>query len=322
MSAHLSKDERDRIAQYRCRRFSQVEIAKLLNRSPATISRELKRNAPAGKDYFACRAQTLAETRRCQRPLVKKLDQPSIKHAVNQGLVLKWSPEQIAGRLCRQHPDDPRCRVSPQTIRTWIKTSPSRKHLESHLRRRGKRPYRRKTPPNRHAARIKDRPEVIELRARRGDFEGDTVLGKPGTGGLLTLVDRLSRFTLIRKIDCKEAEHLKQRLAGALEGLGDELLRTITFDNGTEFAHCDQLENRFEIVLYYADPGCPYQRGTNENTNGLLRQFFPKGMDFRTVTPQEVRRVQDSINHRPRRCLGFQTPHEVFYASTSKPSCD
>jgi IS30 family transposase len=99
MSAHLSKDERDRIAQYRFRNYSQAEIAKLLNRSPSTISRELKRNAPAGKDYFACPAETLAETRRRQRPLVKKLDQPSIKHAVNNGLVLKWSPEQIAGRM-------------------------------------------------------------------------------------------------------------------------------------------------------------------------------------------------------------------------------
>ncbi len=321
MSAHLSKDERDLLARYRCQGFSQVEIAKLLNRSPSTISRELKRNA-AGKGYYASHAQTLAAARRRQRPLVKKLDQPSIKHAVNNGLALNWSPEQIAGRLSQQHPDDPRCQVSPQTIRTWIKTAPNRKHLESHLRRRGKRPYRRKTPPNREAARIKNRPEIIELRSRRGDFEGDTVLGRPGTGGLLTLVDRLSRFTLLKNIDCKEAEHVKQRLAAALEGLDAELLRSVTFDNGTEFAYCDQLEKRFEIVLYYADPGCPYQRGTNENTNGLLRQFFPKGMDFRTVTPQEVRRVQDLINHRPRRCLDFQTPHEVFYASTNKSTCD
>lgn len=322
MSAHLNKDERDRLAQYRWRNYTQVEIAKLLNRSPSTISRELKRNAPAGKEYFACHAQTLAETRRRQRPLVKKLDRPLIKQAVHNGLVLDWAPEQIAGRLHQQHPDDSGCQVSPQTIYDWIDKSPSRKHLQSHLRRRGKRPFRRKTPPNREAARIKNRPEVIEQRARRGDFEGDTVLGKPGTGGLLTLVDRLSRFTLLKKIDCKEAEHVKQRFASALEGLEDELRRTVTFDNGTEFAYCDRLEKRLEITLYYADPGCPYQRGTNENTNGLLRQYFPKGIDFRTVTPQEVRRVQDLINHRPRRCLDFQTPHEVFYASTSKPNCD
>ncbi|HVC97316.1 MAG TPA: IS30 family transposase, partial [Pirellulales bacterium] len=115
------------------------------------------------------------------------------------------------------------------------------------------------------------------------DFEGDTVLRPAGTGGLRTLVDRKSRFTIILKIQSKQADHVHRRLKERLKELDEEHRRSITFDNGTEFARCDRLEKHLEMKLYFADPGCPYQRGTNENTNGLIRQFFPKGTDFRDI---------------------------------------
>ena len=190
------------------------------------------------------------------------------------------------------------------------------------LQRRGKRVSRRKNTGTGDGARIADRPEVIEQRIRLGDFVGDTVLGPPGTGGLATLVDRKSRFTIILKIQSKQADHVHQRLKERLKELDEEHRLSITFDNGTEFARCDRLEKHLGIKLYFADPGCPYQRGTNENANGLIRQFFPKGTDFRDISHHEVRQAEDLMNDRPRACLGFRTPKEVFFEKHPPSGCD
>ena len=168
---------------------------------------------------------------------------------------------------------------------------------------------------------IDQRPEVIEQRLRLGDWEGDTVLGPAGTGGLATLVDRKSRFTIIVKIRCKEADHVHRKLKERLRELDEQRRRSITFDNGTEFARRQRLEKHLGMTLYFADPGCPYQRGTNENTNGLIRQYFPKGTDFRDISHADVRRVETLLNGRPRECLGFQTPDEVFLENPTASNC-
>jgi IS30 family transposase len=320
MASHLTLEERDRLAQFRHQGLQQQEIAKILRRSKSTISRELKRN-PIGDDYLAGQAQRQAEQRRRERPLSRRMDDPEINESVRSGLAQQWSPEQIEGRLEQQYPDDPRRRVSAQTIYDWIKNDEHREHWQAMLRRRGKRPSRRKQAETSDGARIADRPEVIEGRFRLGDFEGDTVLGPPGTGGLVTLVDRKSRFTIILKIQSKDSDHVHQRIKERLKELDDERRHSITFDNGTEFARCHRLEKHLGITLYFADPGCPYQRGTNENTNGLIRQFFPKGTDFRHISHHEVRRVENLLNNRPRACLGFRTPAEVFFESNPLSSC-
>jgi IS30 family transposase len=300
----------------------QNEIAETLGRDPSTISRELKRNR-VGDEYFAAQAEDLAQQRRRQRPLARKLDDPQLNAAVRRGLAQEWSPEQIAGAQRRAHPDDARHRVSARTIYTWIERDQHRDHWKTFLRRRGKRPYRRKNTANScPAARIHNRPEVIEQRLRLGDFEGDTVLGPPGTGGLVTLVDRRSRLTIITKIQSKDADHVHQRIKQRLKELAEERRHSITFDNGTEFALCRRLEKHLDMQLYFADPGCPYQRGTNENTNGLVRQYFPKGTDFRTISHPEVRQVENLLNTRPRACLGFETPADVFHRETPTPACD
>ena len=183
MASHLTMEERDRIAQGRCQHASQTEIAQALGRSPATISRELRRNRTGG-EYYAAQAQQESERRRRERPLVRKMDDPEINEVVRTGLAREWAPEQIAGRMKQQ--DSEHC-VSPQTIYAWIKKDDDREHWESFLRRRGKRPCRRKNEAaTGNAARIRNRPKVIERRLRPGDFEGDTVLGPPGTGGLAT----------------------------------------------------------------------------------------------------------------------------------------
>lgn len=321
MACHLTMEERDRIAELRYRGADQKEIAEALERSPSTISRELQRNGAEGA-YYAAQAQRQSEQRRRERPLTRKMDNPHLSQTVRAGLAQEWSPEQIEGRIKQQYPGEPERCVSAQTIYNWIEESEDREHWESLLRRRGKRPSRRKPKETGEGARIADRPEVIEDRLRLGDFEGDTVLGPPGTGGLATLVDRKSRYTIILKVRSKQADHVHQRLKERLKELEEERRRSITFDNGTEFARCDRLEKHLGIKLYYADPGCPYQRGSNENTNGLIRQYFPKGTDFRYISHHEVRRVEKLLNNRPRACLGFRTPDEVFFEKTPPAGCD
>jgi transposase, IS30 family len=319
MAGHLTFAERDRIAQLWRRGFDQKQIAEDLGRSPATISRELRRNRN-GDEYCAGCAQQQAKRRRRERPLVRKMDDPQINQFVRAGLGREWAPEQIEGRLKQQ--DSAGC-VSAQTIYTWIEQDEHREHWKAKLRRRGKRPaQRRNTATTGDAARIQDRPEVVEQRLRLGDFEGDTVLGPPGTGGLATLVDRKSRFTIVVKIQSKKADHVHEKLRQRLKELDDERRCSITFDNGTEFARCHRLEKHLGLQLYFADPGCPYQRGTNENTNGLIRQYFPKGTDFRDVSHHEVRQVEELLNNRPRACLGFRTPAEVFFEKQPAADCD
>jgi len=324
MAGHLTLEERDRIAQLHHRGADQQEIARALGRSVSTVSRELSRNCTNG-EYLAAQAQEHSHRRRRERPLQRKMDRPEINEFVRRGLAGYWSPDQIAGRLEQQHPDDPAQSVSPQTIYTWIEERPleERDHWRRFLRRRGKRPRRRPPPdPAASAARIGNRPEVIEARERLGDFEGDTVLGPPGTGGLVTLVDRQSRFTILAKVANKEADRVHDKIKNRMKELEDDQRHSLTFDNGTEFARCYLLESHLGVGVYFAEPGCPHQRGTNENTNGLVRQFFPKGTDFRDITHPEVRHVENLLNDRPRACLGYRTPNEVFHAKSSRSDCD
>jgi IS30 family transposase len=297
---------------------NQKEIARALKRSPATISRELRRNR-TGNEYYAGMAQQHAERRRRERPIIRKMDNPEINQAVRHGVTQYWSPEQIAGRLKLESCDGER-QLTARTIYNWIQRDEYREHWRSFLRRRGKRPFPRRKPAG-VGAPIDQRPDVIEERLRLGDFEGDTVLGPPGRGGLATLVDRKSRYTIIVKIRSKDAHHVHQKIKERVKELHEERRRSITFDNGTEFARCRRLEKHLGMELYFAEPGCPHQRGTNENTNGLIRQYFPKGTDFRDVTHYEVREVEHLLNDRPRECLGYRTPNEAFFDISPSKNC-
>lgn len=324
MASHLTKEERDRIAQLYHRGAQQVEIAGALGRSPGTICRELARHPTPGT-YMAAQAHDDAQRRRRERKLKRKMDRPEVNDAVRSGLSQYWSPEQIAGRLKRQFPDQPSRHISPQMIYTWIdRQGEDRQYWRSYLRRRGKRPYSRRENTGSAAARAKiaDRPAVIENRQRRGDFEGDTVLGPPGSGGVVTLVDRQSRFTLISKVPRKQARGVHERIRDRFKVLDPSQRASATFDNGTEFARCHLLESHLRMKVYFAEPGCPYQRGTNENTNGLIRQFYPKGTDFSEITHHEVRAVENLLNNRPRACLDFQTPNEAFHTPSATSNCN
>ena len=196
MPGHLTVEERDRLAQLLLQHATQSEIARALGRSRATISRELKRNR-TGDHYWAAQAQQYAEQRRRDRPLQLKMDREPIRSLVEQRLAQWWSPEQIAGRLKLEFPETSARQVSPQTIYAWIACrGEDRSHWQGFLRRRGRRPKRRENRGETAShATIADRPAIIERRGRLGDFEGDTVLGPPGSGGVVTLVDRQARYT-------------------------------------------------------------------------------------------------------------------------------
>jgi IS30 family transposase len=324
MASHLTLAERDRIAKLKARQCSNKEIAAELGRVPSTISRELKRNA-SGDQYFAGAAQQMAQQRRRDRPLARKCERSAVDHTLRRLLACRASPEEIAARMKHERPERPEDCVCASSIYRWIEQQGAqRAHWRSFLRRRGKRPYRPRKPSADAAqkARIDQRPTVIEERQRLGDFEGDLVLGQPGSGGLQTLVDRQSRYTLLMKVKSKRADYIQRKTRQRLKTLPADKRHSITYDNGGEFALCRRLERSLGMKLYWAQPGCPYQRGTNENTNGLARQFFPKGIDFRTVSHARTREVESLLNHRPRKCLGWRTPYEAFHNTSEKLCCD
>jgi IS30 family transposase len=300
-----------------------AEIALRLKRSPSTISRELRRNGTGG-EYLAGAAHEKACRRRRERPLVRKCDRPAVDKTVRRLLACRCSPAEIAGRMQHERRDRPEDCVSGSTIYRWInRQGKNRGHWRGFLRRRGRRPYKpRENTADAAKARVADRPAVIERRGRIGDFEGDLVLGKPGSGGLKTLVDRKSRYTLLMKVVRKNAAYVHRKTRERLKTLPPDKRHSITYDNGGEFARCRLLEGSLNIKVYWAKPGCPYQRGTNENTNGLARQFFPKGTDFHTVTHEQARNVENLLNHRPRACLNYRTPYEVFYNASEQLCCD
>lgn len=322
MCAQMRFEERVRIEELLGEGYLPAEVARALRRDPGSISRELRRNEIGGQ-YSAKMAQALAQRRRSERPLVRKMDRPEIREPVIHGLSQQWSPDEICGRQQEQFAKQPQRHVSASTIYRWIEQpGPLKSHWKRQLRRRGRARWVPRKPAKRPGQPLRDRPQIIEKRGRLGDFEGDLVLGSPGRGGVFTMVCRKSRYLRVAKVRNKNARHVHGKFKGILSTLPPNKRHSITFDNGTEFARCHLVEKSHGTKLYFAEPGCPHQRGTNENTNGLLRQYFPKGTDFTTVTPQELRRVENLMNNRPRRCLGYRTPAEVFLKQSAISNCN
>lgn len=312
MAHQLTAEERERLCLLQAQKKSQAEIARCLARSRSTISRELQRNQTEG-GYSAVAAQRLAQARRRQRALTPKMERDDTNEYVRHGLTQYWSPEQIAGRLGRDFPDQPQRHLSHQTIYTWIDRSPCREHWQGFLRHRG----RKRVEPEKRGrivgpVAIGDRPAVINQRRRYGDWEGDTVVSRGRRGGVLTLVERRSRYTLLRKVRDLKAPTINSAAQQSMADVPDSLRRTMTFDNGKEFAGHESLAERLGLDIYFADPYAAWQRGTVENTNGLLRQFHPKGTDFTTVRPSTLAQDQNFLNNRPRKCLDYRTPAEVL----------
>lgn len=307
---------------------SYRQIAKEIGRSPSTITRELQRLRCQRHTYRPIFAQQVALTKR-KRPRRNKIDNnPRLQeYVVRRILEDAWSPQQVAGRLKMEYPEDITMRVSHETIYTYIfcfARGELKKQLKAALRQekysrglRQTREQRRATHANggiQDLVSIDERPKEVEDRIMPGHWEGDLILGKGNHSALGTLVERTTRTTILVQVESKHAEHVALRFAQEMEQLPDQMKLTLTYDRGSEMARHKLFSEQTSMQVYFADPQSPWQRGTNENTNGLIRQFFPKGTNFKVVTTEEIKQVQDLLNGRPRRALGFATPYEKFNA--------
>jgi len=313
MASHLTLEEREIIARMHWDGKMQTQIADRLCRDKSTISRELRRNR-SRNGYWAGPANRKAERRRSERPWVGKMQRPKVRRYVADRLRRRWSPDQIAGRSRRDFPRDQRRWISPPTIYAWIVVEEAAgKHWRRYLRRLGrKRPEWEKRGRIRAGTSIAGRPAVVDRRSRFGDWEGDTIVGANRRGGAVTLVERKSGYLLLGKVPTLQAATVRQAAAELYRTTPAKLRKTLTLDNGKEFAEHERLTEEAAMKIYFAKPYCAWQRGTNENTNGLVRQFFPKGTDLADIHDRRFTKVQHLLNDRPRKRLGYRTPNEVL----------
>jgi IS30 family transposase len=287
--------------------MSKAEIARTMGRDRSTIHRELARNS-GRRGYRPRQAQRLADTRRLACRRGSRLDDPKVHQYVRERIELFWSPDQIS---CRSRLDFPRASsrwLSGQTIYNWINRR--RPQWQGYLRRGGRSPERRGKLAE--CVRIDGRPEVINRRRRYGDWEGDTIVGKGRRSSLVTLVERKSGYTRIGRGTDMTAATTNRVINRCLKPLPPSLRRSMTLDNGKEFMDHDNFASSCGLKVYFAMPYRSWQRGTSENTNGLLRQFFPKRTDFSRISHYEVARVEKLLNERPRKRLGYRTPAEIL----------
>jgi IS30 family transposase len=266
-------------------------------------------------------AQDKASERRRNAKNPWRMEHPQLLNFVKKMLKVRWTPEDIANRLPILHPGDPKMRVSAPTIYAWVERDRQQGGTYyTYLRLNQGRKYRRRRGLKGQKKRgaiigrvgIEHRPEIVETRERFGDWEGDTIVGKGKSGCIVTLVERKSRFLVAVKVDSKEAVPVADATLQEFRKVPKCLRETMTLDNGSEFAQFPQIQVQLGTDVYFADPHAPWQRGTNENTNGLLRQFFPKGTSFHNVSTKKVVNAVKLLNDRPRRCLDYKTPSEVF----------
>ncbi len=299
--------------------LSRRALARRLQRSPSTVSREIRRYG--GPSYDAARAGQRARGRRRRGP--RKLAAGSVlERAVQAELQRGWSPEQIAGRLKQMHPEEPSERVSHETIDADIYAQP-RGELRQLLIGALRQAHKKRLPRGRGQDRrgrlrdmvsIHDRPFEVQGRQVAGHWEGDLIKGAGNASAVGTLVERKSRLVLLAKVDGPDAESVLAGFTRRLRTLPASLRKTLTYDQGKEMARHQELAERLHLRVYFADPHSPWQRPTNENTNGLLREYLPKGMDFSGLSQRYLTQVATALNTRPRKCLGFLTPEEVMSA--------
>lgn len=310
---HLTQEERYQIYGLRTQGFTGSAIAKELKRSKSAISRELTRNK-GEHSWKPLHAHAMAQERQKQCRNARRISDADWA-AVEAYIRLDCSPEQAIARLTLE---DTPVAISHETVYQHIYADKKKggdivKHLRCqkvYRKRYGSGQQRRGMIKNRVS--IELRPEIVDQKTRIGDWEGDTVIGKGHKGALVTLVDRCSRYTLVRRVDSKHAGGVSFAINSMLGPYQDQC-HTITFDNGKEFAGHETIAAHLQAAVYFAHPYHSWERGLNENTNGLIRQYHPKKTNFKLVSHEDVASMQDKLNHRPRKCLGYKTPHEVFF---------
>ena len=318
---HLTEAERYHIYIEHKKKIAPAQIAKDMGRHRSTISRELRRNQ--GKcGYRYKQAHKMAVQRHIDKPKAVKMN-AEMKQTIVPLLQRKWSPEQISGRLKQEGKNS----VSHETIYRFLLTDKAAGgQLHTHLRhptklyrrRYGKNDYRGIIPAR---VDIDERPAIVDKKTRLGDWEADTVIGKGHQGVLVTLTERVSKLNLVIPIVRKEAELTKEAIIQALKPFA-AWVHTITFDNGREFCRHLEIAQALDCKTYFAKPYHSWERGLNENHNGLLRQYFPKSQPLDKVTQDDANKALAGLNHRPRKTLNYKTPWEVFCKMAALDTCD
>ncbi|MFS1524428.1 IS30 family transposase [Microbulbifer sp. 2304DJ12-6] len=291
--------------------LSQRVVARTIDVSQSTISRELARNT-GGRGYRHKQAQQKAEQRRKDAVKPTKMI-PAMIALIESKLRLEWSPEQISGWLL----EDQEQLISHESIYLYIwADKQAGGDLYLHLRRKGKKYDKRRNGKStrgqiRNRVSIDDRPTVVDDKSRIGDWEIDTMIGKGRSGALVTIVERVTNFTVSGQVNSKSAADVTQATIALLRPF-KEVVHTITADNGKEFAYHEKISSALSADVFFAHPYSSWERGLNENTNGLLRQYFPKDTDLKKVTQVEVRRAVKRLNSRPRKGLGYKTPSQLM----------
>jgi transposase, IS30 family len=310
---HLTYEERCQIYALKQRGDSQTQIAKYLNVSRATIFREIRRNS-GKRGYRYKQAEALAEERRKTASTHPRKMNEMVIADIREKIDQQWSPEQISGWLCRHKPQH---KVSHETIYKYVWADKRNGgSLYKQLRHRGKKYNKRSGKnagrgciPNRVG--IEKRPEIVKAKSRIGDWELDTVIGRRGEDAIVSMVDRASKLTKLAKVPSKHADIVAKALIAKLCDVSDAVI-TLTADNGKEFAQHEQVATVLGSSFFFANPYHSWERGLNEHTNGLLRQYFPKGQSLKDVTQADLDRVEFLLNNRPRKVLQYATPIEVF----------
>lgn len=307
---HFTLEEREYLHKKKMEHWSIRAIAESMGRSPSSVSRELKRNKSTDGRYRPYRADSYARTRRRQCRYKRLVPGTDAWIYVVDKLFVFWSPEAIAARWLIDYPNKKAIGVS--TIYRYIYNGDFPCISKTtHLRRRGR---KRRIKKGKYVTIKPDRiipqwPKSIANRRRFGDWEGDTIAGKIGTGLITTLVDRKSRYLIAQKVETKQAD---EQLHTIVTLLRNHPVKSLSFDNGVEFAAHHEMESALSTKVYFAEPHKPWQRGTNENTNDILRFFFPRGSDFSLITQEEVSKAVEIINNKPKKILGWKTPAEVY----------
>ncbi len=311
---HLTHHERYQIYILKTAGHNPSSIATLMNRHKSTISRELTRNR-GRRGYRPKQAHQFAVARMRATANGRRID-PATWAFAQAKLAEQWSPEQIAGFLKVEG----ELTVSHETLYQRIYADKRAggslwRHLRCQkLRRKRYGHYDRRGGPIAGQVSIEQRPAVVEARSRIGDWEGDTIIGANHHQAIVSLVERKSRYTLLAKVEHKNAAAVSQATTRLLKPFKARV-HTLTTDNGREFAAHRAIARQLDAAFYFAHPYASWERGTNENTNGLVRQYFPKKLRFDTIKPEEINLAMQRLNHRPRKCLNFKTPHEVFMQS-------
>jgi len=315
---HLTPSEREKIQILLQCGFSRSAIARQLGRHKSSLSRELRRNGGGDGRYRPAVAQLRYYARRAARP-APKTDNPRLMAYVVARLKECWSPEQIAGRLPLEFPHLPVMRLSPERIYQYIYTDKKRggalyRYLrQCHKKRRKRLNDRRRRGPIQNRVFLDHRPPEVLRQERVGDWEGDTLVGGNHKAGLGVCVERKTLLLTAAKMTDRKAVSLNHAAQQAMTLIPQRLRKTLTVDNGPEFAAFKALERSLKCPVFFAHPYRAWERPIVENTNGLLRQYLPKKTDFRTVTPDRLTWMVDALNNRPRKKLGYRTPNEVFW---------